>query len=402
MIAPRAEKESRIILLCQGGAGDVIAHTPMIRYFRKKYPNDEIMVTSTYSQLLEHNPNIDTLIPLKDPKDFYAEHVYKKNIRFFKKHFVYDAIMDEAAVGCKCLPEFICKLYGAEYDGGPLDYFITSYEKRIASTFLGQYKSFNKPIVLLHCTGAIPSDGNFNKTNVLKDLNINTVAQVVEKHKEQFLFVHIGLEGEPKVTGAIDALGMPMRETIALIPESDSYIFIESLFAHCSNATGAHGIVVFQNTSSEFFGYPNNHNISYSGGCPDFPCNRPVGALMDLLPGYRNPKTRQPLLWECPDQVCAKMPAEDISKVLVESIEEAKKRKEQASTTRGNPELDAVRKAPPPEATYKKPTENIPQGAVMAGDTNTALVAQPEVATVNEEPTTVPNRSIPSYRPRED
>jgi ADP-heptose:LPS heptosyltransferase len=377
------DEKSKIILFCQGGAGDVIAHTPMIRYFKNKYPDDEIVVLSTYSQLLENNPNIDTLIPLKDPKDFYSEHVLGKNVRFFKKHFVYDGIMDEPAKGCKCLPEFICKMYGAEYDGGPLDYFVTDYETRAAQTFMGQYKFLNRPLVLLHCTGAIPSDGNFNKTNNLKDLNIELVKALVEKHKEQIVFIHIGLEGEPKVEGAIDALGMQMREAIALLPLADSYIIIESLFAHCTNALGTHGIVVFQNMSTDFFGYPNNYNVSWSGGCKEWPCNRPVGALLDLSPGYRNPKTRQQLLWECPNQVCAQIPLENLEKVLLESLQE--------KSVKGNPALAAARATPPPNQKFST-VESPSAGKISAGDTNVAELPTAQIKETTEKPKEKPKK----------
>jgi len=378
-------KQSSIILFCQGGAGDVLAHTPMIRYFRNKYPDDKIVVTSTYSQLFDNNPNIDLVVPLKDPKDFYTEHVLNKNVRFFKKHFVYDAIMDEPAMGCKNLPEFICKVYGAEYDGKPLDYIISDYERRAAKTFVDQYRPFNKPIVLLHCTGSIPSDGAFNKTNSLKDLKIDTVNKLVDRLKDKVIFIHVGLEGEPKVTGAIDALGTPMRDAIALIGLVDTYILIESLFAHCSNALGTSGLVVFQNTSPNFFGYSNNYNLSFNGGCEVWPCNRPVGALLDLAPGYRNPKTRQPLLWECPNQVCANIPVEELEKSLLTALEDLQKKKVQ----KGNPALEAARRTPPPSAQKFSLVDAPTQGKVIAGDVNTVLEPAVQMATlfsnVNDE-----------------
>lgn len=360
-----ANEKSKIVLFCQGGAGDVLAHTPMIRYFRKAYPNDEIVVLSTYKQLLEGNPNIDTLIALKDPRDFYDTHVFNKNVRFFKKHFVYDAILDDPAVGCKTLPEFICKVYGAEYDGGGLDYYITEYEKKAATVFLNQYrKTKNIPVVLLQCTGAIPSDGEMHKTNNLKDLNIEIINAVVKKNKDKIWFIQIGLEGEPVVPDAINALGTPMREAIALIWGCDSFVFIESLFAHCSNALGKRGVVVFQNTSPTFFGYTNNENLGDSGNCPVWPCNRPVGALLDLMPGYRNPKTRQPLLWECPDQVCARINPQKIEDALLKIVS--------APIVKGNAALELVRAQPPP-VSAKKPIESPSSGKTIAGDPNLSV-----------------------------
>jgi hypothetical protein len=45
---------------------------------------------------------------------------------------------------------------------------------------------------------------------------------------------------------------------------------------------------------------------------------------MDMLPGYKNPKTKEPCLWECPDQKCAKMSWEKLNEVFEESVEEKK------------------------------------------------------------------------------
>jgi dTDP-glucose 4,6-dehydratase len=51
-----------------------------------------------------------------------------------------------------------------------------------------------------------------------------------------------------------------------------------------------------------------------------WPCNRPVGALLDFNPGYKNPKTRERILWECADQKCSQMTTEELEEVFVKSI----------------------------------------------------------------------------------
>ena len=356
-------KKLRIILLCQGGQGDVIAHTPMIRGMREKYPDDEIIVTCTYAHLFEGLDYIDKVVPLSNPGEFYTKYALDPDhpVRFFKKHFIYDAIMDEPAQGCKTLPEFICSLYGSDYDRGKLDYIVSADEDKIAQVFLSQYQQFNLPIVLLHCTGSIPSEGQPRKVHTMKDLDIEQVTKLVKAHQDKALFIHIGLEGEPTIEGSIDALGMPLREAAALIKHCSTFIFIESIFAHITNALDKKGIVVFRNTSTDFFGYANNHNIAYSGGCPIWPCNRPVGALMDLLPGYRNPKTREPVLWECPDQVCKNMPYEDLEKTFLEVLAEV--------THKGaDPALQAARSTPPPQ--IQLPNTAMPMGMASPSNVN--------------------------------
>jgi len=351
----------KIILLVQGGCGDVIAATPMIRSARKTYPEDEIIVLCTYERVLRHNHNIDKLISLGDQDavgDFFSREVKDKRVRYFKKFFPYDHIMNDAAHGAKNLPHFIARLYGFEenFDNGTPDYYVTDYEKRAADTLLGQDK---KPVVLLHIQGAVPSDGDvqtkpcgkcggrgvannpgpcnqcggsgmikvYQKTNVLKDLDPKIVSPLVMKYKDKYNFLQIGLEYETRIEGAFDCLGMPLRDTIALFqhPLVKTAIVIESLFMHAAAALEKPVITVFQNTDPDFFGYPIHKNISDSGGCVDYPCNRPVGALLDLHAGYKNPKqTKSRGLWECRDQKCARMKPEMLEKAFLEMVEEKK------------------------------------------------------------------------------
>ena len=318
-IAAKTDKTKNIILVMQGGAGDVLAHTPAIRYFRKTYTDAKIIVISTYNQLLENNPNIDELFSFDESNDIYSEFIHNKDIYFYKKHFVYDNFLDSPMKKSKNLLEFICNNYDAKWDGEYPEYFITDREKRFASEFMNQ---FTKPVVLLHTTGSIPSEqsAEFKKVSDIKDMDPAVLEKVIKVFSDQYDFLQIGLEGEPLVPGALDGLGMKMREAIAIIPHCASFIFIESLFAHCSAALHKSGVVVFNNTDPVFFGYDHNINVGSSGQCDDWPCNRPLGALFDLSPGFINPKTREKTLWRCKHRSCTKKSPEIIIKALKASL----------------------------------------------------------------------------------
>jgi len=311
--------QKNIVLFIQGGAGDVLCASPAVRSFRKAFPDDRIVVVSTYHALWENNPNVDVLHDLINPPDIYTRYCLpRENLRFYKKHFIYDHYLDEIGLASNYLPQFICNVYGTTYDGGPLDYVISPAETLCAKTFMSQ---FTKPVVLLHICGSIPSQSQPHKVHVHKDLDPKILEPLVAQYKEKLDFVQIGLIGEPLVSGAFDALGMPMREVMAIIPHCASFIFIESLFAHAANAFQKRGVVVFCNTDPKFFGHPNSVAVfAPECECKLWPCNRPLGALLDILPGYLNPKTRERPLWTCANQVCKKIPTAVIERALLDTL----------------------------------------------------------------------------------
>lgn len=310
-----AEKYADLIVV-QGGAGDVLASTPMLRSFREEYPDDQIVVIATHSFLLEHNPNIDELISfdqMKDIKSIYSEYMTGEyEIRFFKQHFLYDGFIDSARKNSKCLPEFICNMYDVPYPDGKLDYTINAYERDAATAFM---KQFSKPVILVHPTGVLP----------MKSLDFRIIQPIVTQLSEKYDVVQIGKAGEATLENAHNALGMPIRDTISLMPHARLCILIESVFAHAANALGVQAVVTFQSTDPKFFGYGTNINIWDSNGCPEWPCNRPIGPLNRFLPAYLNLSTGDTLSWMCPDPKCSKIPPKDLLETINKTLESREK-----------------------------------------------------------------------------
>lgn len=315
---------SAVVVGVQGGAGDVLAATPMIRGMRKKYPKDELVVLSTHSYVLENNPNIDLLVPYQErgkTNEIYNKFIYGgQPLRFFKEHFPYNSFQDEIGKRSKCLPEFLCNIYGVNYDGKPLDYYITPYEEAAAKAFMRQ---FQKPVIMLHLTGVLP----------MKSFALDKIVPIIEKMNSDYDFVQVGAAGEPFISGIHNALGMPIRDTISIMPHMKLCILIESLFAHCSNALDLRSVVIFQSTSPEFFGYSNHFNVWDTGGCEHWPCNRPIGSLNKFLPAYRDLSTGNSLPWMCPEPLCSNMTSEDLEVTIWEAINYTPKSKSSDSPT---------------------------------------------------------------------
>ena len=394
-----------LILFCQGGAGDVMAHTPMIRAARKKYPNDEIIVAATYAKLLEGNPNIDVLVHLNDDKevqDFYVKYVEKRDLRFYKKFFVYDHWKNEAMVGCRCLPEFIASLYNMKdfYDDPKPDFFPTNYEREAIDAWITRDP---RPIVLLHIYSATPSENgiqkmlcgvcggrgvipsgicpncngagslivNRHKTTSLKDVDPNKIAELIKAHEkttfdgQPMRWIQIGLEGEPQIPGTESQLGMDFRDTCTLIghPQVKSFIFIESIFAHIAASYAKKGVVIFQNVSSSFFGYNTAVNFQDMNGCSVGPCNRGItGALMDFEAGYSDPKSKARDLRQCRTWECSKFDVARLNDAFVSTLRAAEKPKVQERVELSP--LEKARRTPPPPAPVQP--EVIPNNVVNA------------------------------------
>jgi len=288
----------KIVYIIQGGAGDVVAATPTIRGLKKTYPEDELIVLSTWAHMLYGNPHIDRLL------SFQVEHEIREifnqfiephkldELRFVKDRFPYDAFFDYPRFNSKTLPEYICRVNNVEYDGKPPDYVITEFEKCAAKEWMMQ---FTKPVVLLHTQGVMS----------LKSIPSKTMQKFIRSYSNEFDFVQIGAANDPPIENTHNALGMPMRDTCSILPLAKHRILIDSVFAHVSAALRLKSIVAFHATDPKFFGYENHINISNSNcQCPLWPCNRPVGSIHKFMPGYKNLKTGGVMHWHCANQTC--------------------------------------------------------------------------------------------------
>ncbi|MFA5132706.1 MAG: hypothetical protein WC444_05295 [Candidatus Paceibacterota bacterium] len=325
---PNKEEKQHIVIYTQGGSGDIIASTPMLRCIHRDYPNQELVVVTTYPVILKDNPNISKVFPFNEGMNVYSE--YKDTAVMFKKRFAYDYFRDEHRAKSKNILDFICNVYDTKWDGDPPEVFLTKHEREFGQYFMSQFK---KPVILIHAFGAVPSEGQSRKIHAHKDMRMDLISELVRKYSKHFEFVQIGLAGEQLVEGAFDALGMQMRETFAIIDLCKTFVFIESLFAHYSACINKTGVVLFNNTDPRFFGHPHNININAPQSlCDEWPCNRPVGALLDLEPGYLNPKTRERNLWTCKrDIVCNQIPYATLESAFLRAIEKNTEKDEKSA-----------------------------------------------------------------------
>ena len=81
----------------------------------------------------------------------------------------------------------------------------------------------------------------------------------------EFTFIQLGMPDEPAVEGAIDWRGKTsMREAFCLLKYAASYVGVDSVHAHVSNAFDLPGVVLFGDSNPALWGHDNNINI-YKG-----------------------------------------------------------------------------------------------------------------------------------------
>jgi len=300
-------------LVVEGGVGDHILATPMIRSFRNKHSNAEIGVISTHSRVFQNNPRADLFYDASEPMDFWHRFVRGNEENCFRPNIYEKNRMNQK----KAMRKAICECYNIEDDNGPLELFTTPQEDGAVDQFLSQFKL---PVVVLHGCGGRVRFANTKRTHN-KDYPIDYMVEIIKNLMQRFQFVQMGIDGEPKIEGIPLFWNTTIGEAFALAKKCYTFIAIDSFFAHAAAAFNKKGIVLWGSTSVKAYGHDIHENITGYEGCQDkefyaiksdtYGCGRPDGVFFDIVPGSylsaeNTPNKRMGQLWQCPHISCMK------------------------------------------------------------------------------------------------
>jgi len=147
---PKPPEDAAFVIIQDGGVGDAICATPMIKAAKKFYPNRKIIVGSAHADILRGNPDIDRLYHLGAPGNLFDQWV--KPLRQFGsviKRDIYNASAHKLFPGP--LSMIWCHLYGVPFEGDDVKVYLSEEEIDEAKYFV---KSFKRPVVAIHGTGA--------------------------------------------------------------------------------------------------------------------------------------------------------------------------------------------------------------------------------------------------------
>ncbi|MEQ8477436.1 glycosyltransferase family 9 protein [Fulvivirga sp.] len=238
-----------IRIITWGGLGDAAIISPSFKAIKEKYTKSRLIVYANklHRQLYEHNPHIDSLqsiSPILNPAGYVLkrlkpeEFVYV-NYGHWKPSIYYRGIHAMQTVG---------EMLGLKIKDPVAQVFLSDKENQWAVDALRPYKI----PVLLQITSTCSSNQDWPFENWEK-----LIAKM--PHID---FIQVGLENEPKIKGAISFLGKTsIRESLALLNNSSSFIAVESFFNNVSSAFNAPGVVLFGPSTPANWGYSNNINL---------------------------------------------------------------------------------------------------------------------------------------------
>jgi ADP-heptose:LPS heptosyltransferase len=326
MIIERRGKEDRtkrvLVVILEGGIGDHLLATPMIRGLRAKYPMNEwtIVLLAMFHEVFGYqdpeyndadhficmNPNIDHLYSMRMPSNFYSE--WARNADAVLSRNPYH--MSPHRLGAKHMAHSICDLYEVRFDQLRLDYYMTAIEDLQARKL---FQTFDNPVVVVHPCSALDPVKKI-KVGENKDWYMDRwqgiVSWLVNKNYE---VIQIGLKGEPILNNVFSMVGnTTVREVAGLVKYADFFISIDSLLVHFAKAFNRLGVVLWGRTNPYRVGYTEHSNLFKLHSCPELFCGRPEGQLFDISPDnpYFTP-------WQCPHRNCMEsITVYDVSKAI--------------------------------------------------------------------------------------
>lgn len=320
----RPPEDEAFVIIQDGGVGDAICATPMIKSAKEFYPNKKIVVGAVYADMLQGNPYIDHLYHLGNPGDLFEKWV--RPLKYFGsviKRDIYNACAHKLFPGP--LSMIWCHLYGVPFHGDDVMVYLSDGEMEEAQRFL---KSFPREVIFIHGTGA---KLNFNPAVQItpnKDWFPDYWQVLVKELTKQYDVVQLGGKEESQIPGVTTYLmgATSLRQTAALLKNCLTYVAIDSFVAHCGAGVQKRGVVLFGRSNPYIAGHALNKNVWVKDSCPynDLHCGRPQGYFGDseMFRGVTRP-------WVCPNRECMRAikPAYILEKVREIIREEKKKAK---------------------------------------------------------------------------
>lgn len=248
--------KKQIIFNIAGGTGKNIMATAVVHLLKKQYPDRDIIVTTPWKLVWEHNPDVAKVIDLEMTPFFHRDHVEGTDSKIFRLD-PYNA--DDFFHKRKHLIEIWCDLCGIAYDGTlPKLYFLDTEYEEVKRKLFPDPKDKRKLFFIQ------PSGGATNQPYPIswaRDLPLAIAERIVRKmDKKGYRTIHLRRDTQPALSGA-EYIPFTLREALCAISFSDARLFVDSVAAHAAAAFEKPSVVAWVINDPKVFGYDMHTNL---------------------------------------------------------------------------------------------------------------------------------------------
>lgn len=239
-----------LLLSINGGIGKNILATAVVKNYRKKYPNSEIVILTAWSDVWLNNNEVDKVLDINRPNSLYDDY-----ISMDYKCVFYDPYQDEDYLrGTKHLIEIWCNLCECEYDSEiqPEIKFNKSEEIRNTLKF---HELLTNKLLILQANGGSHNQGY----SWSRDLPSNEVLDIIKPYVDEYKILQIRTPEQPKFIQ--EEYNFSLREWFWLISKASKLILIDSFAQHCARAVDKKADVYWIGGKHEVVGYELHNNI---------------------------------------------------------------------------------------------------------------------------------------------
>lgn len=218
----------RIQVFRRHALGDVLLATPILRKLREKFPDDEIVMSTYFPDIIENNPHIDSLVRSEKPLDGFDMTITLDYECTPDQHIVDSfAQIAEVSVGDKT-PEI----------------YLTQQDLTCADALLRDSGiDLDSPICAFHMQSGWP----------VRDWPIRHFrAMARELEAEGVQIIVLGKETEPEIDFGIDLRGKTeVREAAAVLFKCTAMVTVDSSLMHFAYAMRRPTVAIFGCTNPE-------------------------------------------------------------------------------------------------------------------------------------------------------
>jgi len=246
----------KITININGGFGRVVSATGVIAELKKKFPEKEINIVTSYPEIFINNPNINKCYNINH-EYLFEDHIqgteYKEPEPYKLQGYI-DGTMHIAE-------GFAQDLLGeAKYCKPELH--LSERELAEAENYV---KSSKKPIILFQPFGSMGGKTMDGKV-ILEDPSYRSIPiafckKLHDKLSEDYQVVIIKDQNQAGLEGWVTFPPMPLRKIAALIPYVKGIVCSDSSLQHLCGAMGRKAIVLWGSTNKKQLGYDTNVNL---------------------------------------------------------------------------------------------------------------------------------------------